>query len=111
MNILTVILLAVFGITMLAVECFLIPGVGIPGVVGVLACAGSVWLAYIWLCPLAGYITLIVDVVAFGVILALFARSKTLHKMSLDTEIDSHVDLTPPGKKLDDLKSSLTTKN
>ena len=107
MNILLVILLVVFGIILLCAEVFLLPGFGIAGVAGLFILAGGVALAYIKLAPIypwAGHVTLLASLVLAGLSVYGFIRSHALEKMSLDTTIDSKVDLAKPGKKIEKLE-------
>ena len=107
MNILLVILLILFGVGLLVAELFLIPGFGIAGVFGFLSLAGSVGLAYWKLPPTypwAGHITLAACVVLTAVAVYAFLRSRSLEKMSLDTTIDSKVDMPKPGKHLREME-------
>lgn len=105
MNILLVIILLVFGILLLVAEMFLLPGFGIAGISGFACLAGSVVVAYLKISALAGRITLLACVILAAVAVWGFLRSKTLKKMSLDTTIESKVDLAAPGKKIETLEA------
>lgn len=105
LDILLVVILLVFGILLLLAEMFLLPGFGIAGISGFALLAGSVVVAYLRISHLAGHITLLACVVLAALAVWGFLRSKTLQKMSLDTTIDSHVDLAAPGKKIENLEA------
>lgn len=104
MDIALVVLLALAGIVLLIVEMFLIPGVGIAGVVGTGSMIGAVVWAYYRISALAGHITLAATVVFAIIGIVVFLKSRALEKMSLDTKIDSNVTLAEPGKKIEELK-------
>jgi len=105
MDLLLVILLGVFGIVLLLLEMFLLPGFGIAGISGFACLIASVVVAYIKMGALAGHITLLAVVVLCALAVWGFLRSKALEKMSLDTTIDSKVDLAAPGKKIENLEA------
>ena len=91
MDIALVIGLIVLGIFFMILEIFFLPGISV-AVIGGLACliAGIV-LAYTNLGSLAGNITLIISAVAMAAAFVWFIRSRTLKKMSLETNIDSKI--------------------
>lgn len=94
MNMFLVILLVVFGIALMVLEMFFIPGFGVAGVFSLFSLAGSVALAYLKISPAAGNITLIAVLLLLLVAIWLFLSGKTLDKMSLKTEVEKKVDLT-----------------
>lgn len=93
MNIFLVSLLLLFGVALLVVEMFLIPGVGIAGVFSALSLSASVALAYYLISPMAGHVTLFAVLVVAVVAVVAFLKGKTLDKMALQTNVDSRVDL------------------
>ena len=99
MNIFLVVLLVLAGVALLLAEMFLLPGFGIAGVSGFGCLIGAVVVAYIQLGTMAGYITLGACVVLSGLAIWGFLRSSAWKKMSLDTQIDGHVELA--NNKLD----------
>lgn len=104
MNILLVVLLAVAGIVLLLLEVFLLPGFGIAGIAGFLSLAGAVVAAYLRISVLAGRITLAGSLLATALAVYAFLRGRALQRMSLDTSIDSKVELADPGKKIENLE-------
>ncbi len=106
MNIAIVVVLTLVGVLLLVVELFLIPGVGLAGLLGVGALAGAVAWAYVMISSLAGHITLGAAVLLTLMGIVVFARSRALDKMALDTKIDSSVKLADPGKKITKLEEA-----
>ncbi len=104
MNILLVVLLAVAGIVLLLLEVFLLPGFGIAGIAGLLSLVGAVVAAYLKISVLAGRITLAGSLLATALAVYAFLRGRALQRMSLDTSIDSKVELAEPGKKIGNLE-------
>ena len=100
MDVAVVIILLVFGILLLVAEMFLLPGFGIAGITGFGSLAASVVVAYCKLSATAGHVTLIGAVVLTGLAIFGFVKSKAFKKMSLDTTIDSKVELADPGKRM-----------
>lgn len=94
MNIFLVSLLVVFGVALMVLELFLIPGFGIAGVCSLLSCAAGVVLAYMRISPMAGHLTLIAVFILLGLSILIFLRSRSLDKMALKTDITDRVDLT-----------------
>ncbi|HNZ80372.1 MAG: NfeD family protein [Bacteroidales bacterium] len=91
MNIALVVGLIVLGIFFMILEIFFLPGVSV-ALIGGLACfAGGIIVAYTNLGPTAGHITLISSAAAMAIAFVWFIRSKTLKKMSLETNIDSKI--------------------
>lgn len=108
MDIVIVILLVVFGIGLLVAELFLIPGFGIAGVSGFGCLIASVGMAYWRLTPIypwAGHITLGACIVLTALAIYGFVKSKAIKKMSLDTTIDSKVEMPQPGKHMAEMEN------
>ncbi len=107
MYIAIVILLLVFGVGLLVAEMFLLPGFGIAGISGFACLIGSVVVAYMKVAPIhpwAGHVTLAAALVLTALAVYGFFKSRAIEKMSLDTTIDSKVELADPGKKIENLK-------
>lgn len=81
--------LIILGIFFLVVEVYLIPGISIAGIAGVACMTGGVFMAYLRMGPTAGTWTLALSIVALGLVLYGFYRSKTFDRMALKTDIDS----------------------
>jgi membrane-bound ClpP family serine protease len=92
MEIGVVLLLLVIGVLLLLVEFFLIPGITIAGIAGLVFLIGGVVYAYVEIGADAGHLTILgaMFIIAFAV--WLFIKTKTLEKLSLKTEIKSKND-------------------
>lgn len=90
MTITIVILLLLTAIALILVEIFLIPGIGIPGVAGLVLLGISLFSAYS-IDTQTGHITLAVSVIASGGLMALSFRAKTWSRLSVTNEITSKV--------------------
>ena len=66
---------------------------GFAGIFGFLSLAASVTMAYVYISPLAGHITLCAAIVIAAICIVVFLRGKTLEKMALKTDIAGKVDL------------------
>ena len=74
MNTFLVVLLLVFGVALMVLELFFIPGVGVAGIFSVVSMAAGVGLAYIKISPLAGNIALICVLVLLIIAIWLFLK-------------------------------------
>ena len=88
-----VVLLLLFGVALVVAEIFLIPGLGFAGIFGFLSIVASVAMAYIYISPMAGHITLCAAVLVAAFAIYTFLRGKTLDKMALKTDVGGRVDL------------------
>ncbi|NDV47352.1 hypothetical protein D0T49_09875 [Paludibacter sp. 221] len=92
MDIVIVCTLLVIGIVFFLVELFLLPGISIAGIVGLLFTGASIYYAYAFVGATAGTITLVGGIILFSLAVWWFMRSKALDKMTLKTDIDGKVD-------------------
>jgi len=92
MEIAIVIVLLLVAVSLFLLEMFLIPGLSIAGIGGLLFLAGGVYYAYAFIGPEAGHLTLFGAFVMMTIAIVIFIRSKALEKMSLKTEIDGKND-------------------
>jgi membrane-bound ClpP family serine protease len=92
MEIAVVFILLLVGVLLLLMEMFLIPGLSIAGIGGVVFLGGAVYYAYAFIGVEAGHLTLIGAAIMMIVAIWVFLRSKALERMSLKTEIDSKND-------------------
>jgi len=92
MEIVVILILLLVAVGLLLVEMFLIPGISIAGIGGLLFLGGAVYYAYAFISPEAGHLTLVAAFVMMTVAIVIFVRSKALEKMSLKTEIDGKND-------------------
>ena len=93
MDIFLVVLFMFLGIVFLLLELFIIPGVSIGGIAGIAFVVASIWYAFATLSATAGFVTLACGVLAMGVAIWIFVRSRTLDRMSLNTEVSGAVDV------------------
>lgn len=87
-----VILLLVIGVVLLLIEFFLIPGISIAGIGGVLFMGGGIVYAYTAIGPEVGHITVFGAIVVIALAFWIFLKTRALEKMSLTTEIESKND-------------------
>ncbi|MDD3079191.1 MAG: NfeD family protein [Paludibacter sp.] len=92
MGITIVVILLLLGIIFFLIELFLIPGISLAGIAGMLFVGGAVFYAYSYIGSTAGHLTLVGAFILLGMAIWVFLRSKALDKMSLKTEIDGKND-------------------
>lgn len=92
MDIAIVIGLLVLGMAFFIIEAFLIPGFSVAGIVGGVLTVIAVWYAYHHLGSTAGHITLVGSVLLIGFSIYGFAKSKTLERISLKTNVEGKVE-------------------
>lgn len=92
MEIAIVIGLLVLGIFFFIIEAFFLPGFTVAGIVAGILTVAAVWYAYNFIGSTAGHLTLVGGVLLIGFSIWGFARSKTLDRMSLKTNVDSKVE-------------------
>lgn len=92
MDFAVVAILLVFGVALMLVEIFLLPGLSIAGIGAVLFLFGGIYYAYAFIGPEAGHFTLIASVFLMAVAVWIFLRSRALERMSLKTNIDGKND-------------------
>ncbi len=92
MNIIIILILLLVAVALLLVELFLIPGLSIAGIGGLLFMGGAVYYAYAYMGSTAGFLTLLSAFVMMAVAITIFIRSKALEKMSLKTDINTKND-------------------
>lgn len=98
MDLVLIIGLIALGIFFMIVEVFLIPGISVAGIAGLICLVVGIVLAYSNHGMAVGTWTLAGSSVTLGLMLYWFYRSKTLDKMSLKSQIDSK---TEPFQGLD----------
>ena len=84
-----VITLVLAGIILILAEIFIIPGIGVTGILGLLSLCGSSYYAFAFLSPRAGIIVTVVNIVLLSALLFYALRAKTWKKLELDTVIDN----------------------
>lgn len=104
--------LVLLGILFLLVEIFLLPGISIAGIAGIIFLIGGIVYAYLFIGSTAGNITLAASAVAMGGSFFWLLRSKSLRRISLETNIDSKVDNSDLEKiKIGDIGVALSRLN
>ena len=94
MTILAIIVLILLGLLLLLLEFAVIPGVTIAGIGGFLLLAYSVYMAFAQYGTFAGFLTLVLVLVAAPALIYFLVKSRAGRKMILETNIDAKVDTT-----------------
>ena len=84
-----IITLIIVGLVLLFAEILLVPGVGVAGVLGLLALAGSCYYAFYEFGNVAGGIVTGVNALLVVLTVVYVLRAKTWKRMTLETNIDS----------------------
>lgn len=101
---LIVILLMLAGIVLLMLELFLLPGFGVAGISSFASLTAAVVISFMYLNPVypwAGIVVLLVSLLLIAGSLVFFFKSHAVDKMSLDTSIESSVDMPKAGKRME----------
>lgn len=98
MTIFAIILLILLGLLLLLIEFVIIPGVTIAGIGGFLLLAASVYMAFTKYGTGAGFLTLVLVLVASPLMIYYLFKSKMGKKMVLESQVDSTVDALDPEK-------------
>ncbi|MBF6597688.1 MAG: NfeD family protein [Fermentimonas sp.] len=91
-HIIVVISVIVLGILFMLIEIFLLPGISIAGIAGAIFLVGGIIYSYMFLGSTAGNITLAASAVTLGLTFFGLLKSKSLERISLNTNIDDKVD-------------------
>ena len=83
-------LLMVIAIALLLLEIFMLPGITVAGIGGLLFAAGGLIYAYS-VSTIVGHVTLGASLVAFAAAFAWLMRSKSFSRVALNTDIDSRL--------------------
>lgn len=92
MTIFIIILLIVFGVVLLLLEFFVLPGITVAGIGGVVMMLGGIYLSYHHYGSTTGHLTVIGALVFNLLALWLALKSGTWNRIMLKTEIDSKVE-------------------
>lgn len=87
-----VVALILVGILFMLAEIFLLPGISIAGIAGAIFLIGGIVYSYLFIGSTAGNITLAASAIAMGASFFLLLKSKSLRRISLETNIESKVD-------------------
>lgn len=92
LHIIVVIAVILLGILFMMIEIFLLPGISIAGIAGAIFIVGGIAYSYMFIGNTAGNITLAASAVSLGGAFVGLLKSKSLRKISLDTNIENTVD-------------------
>ncbi len=92
LHIIVVISVIVLGILFMLIEIFLLPGISIAGIAGAIFLIGGIVYSYMFLGSTAGNVTLAASAVTLGLTFFGLLKSKSLERISLNTNIDDKVD-------------------
>ena len=91
-DIIIVAVVILLGIVFLMVEIFLIPGITVSGIAGVVFIGGGIYYAYQYMGQTAGNFTLLFSAILIMASFLYLIKSKSLKRIALNTVIDSKVD-------------------
>lgn len=91
MSFISIVLLIILGIFLLLVEFFIIPGINVAGIGGVILIIGGIFMTYQLHGPATGTYVLAGSLILTLIILYFALRSSTWKKLMLHTEIDGKV--------------------
>ena len=86
------------GVIFLLLEIFLLPGITVSGIAGVVFLLGGIAYAYMYMGPVAGNVSLLIAGLLLAGSFIYFIKSKSLRRISLTTNIDSKVDTSDLNK-------------
>ncbi len=92
MTIFIIILLLVLGVVLILLEFFVLPGITVAGIAGIVMMLGGIYLSYHHFGNTIGHLTVLGSVVFSLVALWLALKSGTWNRIMLKTEIDSKVE-------------------
>lgn len=84
-----IITLMIIGLILILSEIFLVPGIGVAGILGILSISGSSYLAFSGFGTMAGIIVTAVNVAILVCMTVIAFRANTWKKLSLHTNIES----------------------
>lgn len=93
-NLIIIVSVVLLGIIFMLIEIFLLPGISIAGIAGAIFLIGGIVYAYLFEGSTTGNITLAGSAVLLGGSFLWLLKSKSLRKISLDTNIEGKVDNT-----------------
>lgn len=92
LHIIVVISVILLGILFMLIEIFLLPGISIAGIAGAIFIVGGIIYSYMFIGSTEGNITLAGSTIALGASFAWLLKSKSLRRISLETNIENSVD-------------------
>lgn len=91
-NLIIVTLVILLGIVFLLTEIFLLPGLTISGIAGLVFLIGGIAYAYMYVGTVAGNLVLVISILSIIGSFIFLIKSKSLKHISLTTNIDAKVD-------------------
>lgn len=91
-NLIIVSIVILLGVIFLLAEIFLLPGMTISGIAGLIFIVSGITYAYVYVGAMAGNITLVISAFLIMGSFLYFIKSKSLWRISLNTNINSKVD-------------------
>lgn len=91
-NLIIVAIVILLGLIFLLAEIFLLPGLTISGIAGFIFLVGGIAYSYLYIGTMAGNLTLVITVFLILGSILYFIKSKSIRRISLETNIDSKVD-------------------
>ncbi len=91
-DLIIVTLVILLGIIFLLAEIFLLPGITISGIAGFIFLVGGIAYAYMYMGTMVGNLTIVISAFLILGSFLYFIKSKSLRRISLNTNIDSKVD-------------------
>ncbi|NOR76417.1 MAG: hypothetical protein GQ525_14820 [Draconibacterium sp.] len=92
MSVFAIVLLILLGLVLLLIEFAVIPGVTIAGIGGFLLLGASVYIAFVDFGTGAGFLTLLIVLIAAPLMIYYFFKSRAGKKMILESKIEGKVD-------------------
>ena len=92
MSVFAIVLLILLGLVLLLIEFAVIPGVTIAGIGGFLLLGASVYIAFVEFGNGAGFLTLLIVMIAAPLMIYYFFKSRQGKKMILNSKIEGKVD-------------------
>lgn len=90
-----IVILTLLGVILILGEIMLVPGVGIAGILGLLAQGGACWYAFSTFGPTTGAVVTLINVVLLISFLVFALRAKTWKRFALNTKIESKASSDP----------------
>jgi len=87
MEIAILITLLIVGVCLIIVELFLIPGISIAGIAGVIFIGAAIYVSYAYIGETAGHLTVVGSIVLLAVAIWLFVKTRAMERMALKTDI------------------------
>ena len=102
--------LIIIGQALLFIELAIIPGLGVAGVLGLGAIAGSCYLSFANISTTAGIMIILINIILATIVVMLTLRKKTWKRFSLDTNIDAKIDtpIKEKGVRVGDTGTAIT---